>query len=108
MRGRPRLEVVLVGAAFVSLTLALYFLLRYGDVYRIGDSEYRRAGLSDQLAYLLPSAALATSVGLLALRRLCGGSITTQWKRERELLRSARGEGSFMTAPAFDDGDEPF
>lgn len=99
MRGRSRLDVALVGASFVSLTLALYFLLRYGDTYRFGDSEYRRVGLSDQLAYLLPAVALATCVGLLALRQLCGGSIWAQWKRERELLGSAREEGSFKDEP---------
>jgi hypothetical protein len=93
MRHRSRSEVVLVGAASVALTLAIYFRLRYGDAYRIGDSEHRRVGLSDQLAYLVPSVAFALCVGLGALRRLCGGSITMQWRGERHLLQSARWEG---------------
>jgi hypothetical protein len=83
-------DIVLVVAAVVALTLAVYFRLRYGDVYRIGDGEYRRVGVSDQLAYVLPAAIFALSVGLLGLRRLCGGSITMQWKREQDVLRSAR------------------
>ena len=91
MRGRSRPQIALVVAGFVALSLALHFRLRYGDVHRIGDSENRRVGLSDQLAYLLPAVAFAVCVALLAIRRLCGGSITAQWRRERELLRSARG-----------------
>lgn len=92
MRRRFPLEVVLVVAGFVALSLAIYFRVRYGDVYRIGDSEHRRAGLSDQLAFVVPAAAFVGCMGLLALRRLSSGSIRAQWKGEQELLRRARGE----------------
>jgi hypothetical protein len=93
MRGRPRFELVVSVTAVLALCLALIFLVRYGDVYRIGDSEYRRTGLSDRLAYLVPTLVLAGCVGLLALRRLCGGSIAGQWKHEREELRDVRRQG---------------
>ncbi len=79
--------------SLLALSLALYFRLRYGDLYRTGDTEHRRAALSDQLAYLVPGVVAACCLGALALRRLCGGSIKAQWERERELLRSARNEG---------------
>lgn len=93
MPGRHRFEIIVSGVGILALCLALIFLVRYGDAYHFGESEYRRTGLSDQLAYLLPTLVFTSCVGLLALRRLCGGSITGQWKRERELLREACREG---------------
>jgi hypothetical protein len=93
MRGRPRFELVISVVAVLALGLVLAALARYGDVYRVGDSEYRHTGLSDQLAYLVPALLLAGCVGLLALRRLCGGSIVGQWEREREQLRDVRRQG---------------
>jgi hypothetical protein len=93
MRDRPRFELALSAVAVLALGLALAALARYGDVYRVGDSEYRHTGLSDQLAYLIPALVFAGCVGSLALRRLCGGSIAGQWARDRELLRDARRQG---------------
>lgn len=90
MPGRHRFEIVLSVVGVLALGLTLTFLVRYADVYRIGDSEYRRSGLSDQLAYLVPALVFTGCAGLLALRRLIGGSIAGQWKRERESLRAAR------------------
>jgi hypothetical protein len=87
---RSRSDSLLAVVRLVALGLTLSFKAHYGNVYRIGDSEHRAVGLSDQLAYVVPGLAFAGCAALLVLRRLSGGSVRAQWNRERELLRAAR------------------
>ena len=86
VRRLSRIDLALVIIAVVAAGATIYFALRYGDVHRFGDSEYRRLATSDRIAILVPAIVLGGSVTLLALRRLAGGSITAQWHRELELL----------------------
>lgn len=72
--------------AGIAALATVYFGLRYGDVHRFGDSEYRRLATSDKIAVLVPALVLGISLMLLALRRFAGGSLTAQWHREAELL----------------------
>ena len=83
------MDLVLVTVAALAAGAMIYFALRYGDAYRIGDTQYRRRAMSDRFAVLVPGLVLATSVALLALRRIAGDSITAQWRREIELLSEA-------------------
>jgi hypothetical protein len=73
MRRSSRIDIVLGAAALASLCLAVYFGARYGNVYHVGDSEYRRHSAFDQGAYLIPALTFSISVGLLALRYLDSG-----------------------------------
>ena len=90
LRHRSRMDLLLLASAAITICLTIYFGLRLGDSYRIGDSEYRRGEISDLLAVFIPGLAMTVSLLLLALRQLSGGSITGQWRRERELLKEAR------------------
>ena len=86
VRRLSRIDLALVIIAVVAAGATIYLGLRYGDVHRFGDSEYRRLATSDRIAILVPAIVMGTSLTLLALRRLAGGSITAQWHRELELL----------------------
>ena len=86
MRRLSRLDLAVVIVAAVAAGATIYFGLRYGDVHRFGDSEYRRLAPYDRIAILVPAIVMGISLTLLALRRLAGGSITAQWHRELELL----------------------
>ena len=95
---RLRMDLLLVAVAVPALLLTLYFARRYGGVYRFGDSEYSRMELPDLIGMVIAGSVLLVSTGVLLLRRLAGGSITAQWRRERELLNAARREHERLKA----------
>lgn len=86
------MDQLLVAVAVPALLLTLFFARRYGGVYRFGDTEYRRMELADLIGMLIAGSVVLVATGLLLLRRLAGGKITAQWRRERELLNDARRE----------------
>lgn len=90
MRHHSKLDWVLIAVAVLAAVMTIYFRHRYGEIYHFGDSEYRRTGLWDELAFVGPALVAATSVGLFALRRIAGGSLVAHWRLERELLSAAR------------------
>lgn len=88
LRGRTMNFLLALGAV-VAAGIAIHYGLRFGDVYRVGDSEYRRTLFSDLTAIVIPAVVFLALVALLALRLLAGDGITAQWRRERELLKAA-------------------
>jgi hypothetical protein len=89
-RRRQRADVVLLVTGVAALLALAYFGARFGDVYRIGDSLHRRDTGYDRLTVAGPLLVAITSFVGSTFRRMTGGSLATQWKRERALLAEAR------------------
>ena len=68
--GRNRADRMILAFGVAALCVTSYFALRYGTVYRIGDSEYHRVMISDKLRVFIPGLALNIALLILAVRQL--------------------------------------
>jgi muramoyltetrapeptide carboxypeptidase LdcA involved in peptidoglycan recycling len=73
-----------------ATAIAVKFGVRYGDFYKIGDSEYRRTGTGDALRIVVPSVVAAVAVIALLLSRLMPHGLRSEFSDEIEELRQAR------------------
>lgn len=91
-------EVLLLLVAVAAATVAVHFAVRYGDLYKFGDTEHRREGRRDALRVIVPAfVAAVAAIGLL-LSRLTPHGLGRQYRDEVDGLRHARQWGRTMRA----------
>ncbi len=90
---KPRSDVALLVATLVALVIAAYFATRFGDIYRIGDSEHRRDTITDVGAVALPVLFACACLFVAVVRRLNPDGFWAEARRERQELRDARAAG---------------
>jgi hypothetical protein len=83
-------EILLLLVAIAASAVGLYFALRYGDFYKVGDTEYRREGARDAIRIIIPALIAATAATGLLLSRLTPHGLGRQYHNEVEGLREAR------------------
>ena len=87
---RQPFDVAVSGAVVASAAMALYFGMRYGEPYRIGDSAHRRDTSSDFAFVAGPMVAMVVCLFVLAVRRTNPQGFRAEWRRERDELRAAK------------------
>lgn len=86
------LDVGLAVATVVAVGVAAWFASRFGDLYRIGDTEHRRTTVADVAAIAVPLAVACGSLFVLVVRRGNPEGFVAEWRRERQELRDAKAQ----------------
>lgn len=83
-------EILLLLVAVAAATVAVHFAVRYGDLYKVGDTEHRREGTRDALRVIIPAFVAAVAATGLLLSRLTPHGLGRQYRDEVDGLRDAR------------------
>ncbi len=91
------LDVGLAVATVVAVMIAAVFATRFGDLYRIGDTEHRRTSVTDFAAIAVPLAVACGTLFVIVVRRGNPEGFFAEWRRERQELRDAKAQGGIPT-----------